>query len=154
MLAIALAFLVAFPSTSKTAWMSPESFHLAIGMRRAEVLHKLEEGGWKTRPGKDASHLIVDYTDANSFTLEFKKNRLRSIRFELFAFIPEARAAFAEQKAYLHHTFGAPKKLKSPAVLLYDRMLPNVMAVLSDDPKSVNGKKGLGLLVVRYYDPV
>jgi hypothetical protein len=28
-----------------------------------------------------------------------------------------------------------------------------VMVVLSADPKSTNGQKGLGILVVRYYDP-
>jgi hypothetical protein len=28
-----------------------------------------------------------------------------------------------------------------------------VMVVLNADPKSANGQKGLGILVVRYYDP-
>jgi len=37
---------------------------------------------------------------------------------------------------------------------VYDHTLPNVMVVLADDPKSANGQKGLGILVVRYYDPV
>jgi hypothetical protein len=156
MLATLLALFLAspFPAASKTAWMRPESFHLVIGMPRAEVLKKLGDAGWKTKPGKDASQLIIDYTDANSLTLQFRRNRLKAVRFEHFAFIPEARAAFAEETGYLRDTFGAPKKMKSKAVVLYDRILPNVMVVLSDDPKSENGKKGLGLLVVRYFDPL
>ena len=43
--------------------------------------------------------------------------------------------------------------MKSKSVLLYDSMLPNVMVVVRADPKSENGQKGLGILVVRYYDP-
>ena len=154
LLALALFFANPFPSASKTAWMRPESFHLVIGMSRAEALKKLGDAGWKTKPGKDATQLIIDYTDADSLTLQFRKNRLKAVRFEHFAFIPEARAAFTEEKDYLRDAFGTPKKMKSKSVVLYDRMLPNVMVVLSDDPKSENGRKGLGLLVVRYFDPL
>jgi hypothetical protein len=153
MLALVLAALVAFPSTSRTSWMRPESFHLAIGMPRAEALRKLDEAHWKTRPGKDANQLVVDYTDASSLTLEFRKNRLHAVRFELFAFLQDARAAFGEEKEYLAAAFGPPKKLKTDSILLYDHVLPNVMAVLTADPKSENGRKGLGVVVVRYYDP-
>jgi hypothetical protein len=38
-------------------------------------------------------------------------------------------------------------------VLIYDNALPNVMVVVNDDPMSEQGKKGLGVLAVRYYDP-
>jgi hypothetical protein len=148
-----LALLIAFPSTSKTAWMRPESFHLTIGMPRAEALQRLTEGGWSPKPGKDANHLVVDYTDASSLTLDFRKGRLHSVRFEFFAFLQDARAAFVEEREYLQSAFGTPKKLAKETILLYDRVLPNVMAVLSADPKSDNGKKGLGVVVVRYYDP-
>jgi hypothetical protein len=78
---------------------------------------------------------------------------LWSIRFELFAFLPDSKTAFNEEKAFLHESLGEPKKLKSKSVLVYDSTLPNVMVVLSADPKSENGAKGLGILVVRYYDP-
>ncbi|HLJ74754.1 MAG TPA: hypothetical protein VKU62_09225 [Thermoanaerobaculia bacterium] len=150
-----VAFLLAteFPSTSKTAWMQPESFHLAVGMARNEAIEKLEATGWKTKKLKDDNHLMIDYADDKAVTLEFHRDRLWSIRFELFAFLPDSVTAFHEEKAFLQQSLGAPKKLKSKSVLLYDSTLPNVMVVLSADPKSQNGAQGLGILVVRYYDP-
>ena len=101
-----------------------------------------------------ADQLVIDYGDDKEVTLQFHRNRLRSIRFELFVFLPDARTAFAEERDFLRETLGAPKKLKSKSVVLYDGVLPNVMVVLSADPKSANGSKGLGILVVRYYDPL
>ena len=76
------------------------------------------------------------------------------MRFEHFAFLQDARAAFEEETGYLRSAFGAPKKMKTKSIVVYDRVLPNVMVVLSADPKSENGQKGLGLLVVRYFDPL
>jgi len=153
-LLLALFLANPFPSPNKTTWMRPESFHLAIGLSRAEALKRLGDGGWKTKPGKNASELVVDYSDADSFTLQFRKNRLKAVRFEHFAFLQDAHAAFAEETTYLREVFGAPKKMKTSTVVVYDRMLPNIMVVLSADPKSENGQKGLGLLVVRYFDPL
>src|SRR5512142_2922388 len=95
---IALLLATAFPSASRTSWMRPESFHLAIGMHRREVVRILEEGGWKAQKGDDANHLIVDYTPTASLTLEFRKERLRSIRFELFTILTQIGAAFEEEK--------------------------------------------------------
>jgi hypothetical protein len=156
MLAALLTLFLAnpFPSASKTSWMRPESFHLTVGLKRAEALKRLADGGWATKPGKKKNELIVDYSDADSFTLQFRKDRLQAIRFEHFAFLQDSRTAFDEVKDYLRGAFGAPKKLKSKSIVLYDRVLPNVMVVLSADPKSENGQKGLGLLVVRYFDPL
>jgi hypothetical protein len=150
-----LVFLFAteFPSNSQTAWMQPQSFHLAVGMSRSEALDKLKDIGWKTKKLKDSDHLMIDYADDKAVTLEFHRDRLWSIRFELFAFLPDSKTAFNEEKAFLHESLGEPKKLKSKSVLVYDSTLPNVMVVLSADPKSENGAKGLGILVVRYYDP-
>ncbi len=150
------AFLLAtaFPSNSKTSWMRPESFHLIIGMRRDEVVKTLSERGWRTKKGDDDDHLVVDYADDKAVTLQFHRDRLRSIRFELFAFLPDAHTAFDEERAFLRDSLGEPKKsIKSSSVLLYDGTLPNVMVVLSADPRSANGQRGLGVLVVRYYDP-
>lgn len=149
----ALLLATAFPSTSQTSWMRPESFHLVIGMSRAETLEKLKEGNWKVEKGDDANQLVVDYSGTQSLTLEFRKERLRSIRFELFTIITKVGNAFAEEKSYLKHAFGEPKALKSKTVLLYDSVLPNIMVVVNDDPKSTSGRQGLGVLVVRYYDP-
>ena len=151
-LLLALLLSTEFPSNSKTSWMRPESFHLAVGMSRAEALEKLE--AWKLKKGDDENQLVIDYGDDKEVTLQFHHDRLRSIRFELFVFLPDAKTAFAEEKAFLQETLGPPKKLKSKSVLLYNDTLPNVMVVLSADPKSANGSKGLGILVVRYYDPL
>jgi hypothetical protein len=150
----ALLFATAFPSNSKTSWMRPESFQLTIGMPRTDVVKHLEDSGWKIKPGKDPSQMIVDYSDDKAMTLKFRGDRLHSARFELFAILPEARIAFAEESAFLRRKLGEPKKtIKSKSVLLYDAQLPNVMVVISADPKSENGRRGLGILVVRYFDP-
>jgi hypothetical protein len=149
---IVFLFATDFPSNSKTSWMRPESFHLAVGMSRAETMEKLE--AWKTKKGKAEDELVIDYADDKEVTLQFHRNRLRSIRFQLYAFLPDAHTAFDEEKAFLRQTLGAPKKLKSKAIVAYTDTLPNVMVVLSADPKSKNGENGLGILVVRYYDPL
>ncbi len=151
---IALILATAFPSNSKTSWMRPESFHLTIGMTRADAVRTLEERGLKAQKGENSDQLIADYTPTQALTLDFQKDRLRSIRFELFTVITQIDVAFEEEKAYLAKTFGAPKRVKSKSMLIYESTLPNVMAVVNDDPKSDNGKKGLGVLVIRYYDPV
>jgi hypothetical protein len=134
--------------------MSPQSFHLTIGMPRAEAVKKLMEFGWEVKDGRNRDEAIVDYTGEKAFTLEFQRERLRSVRFELFAMLPEIRAAFDEQKSLLVKQHGTPRKaLKSKSILLYDDRLPNIMVVVQSDPKSEYGKKGFGYLAVRYYDP-
>src|SRR5688572_20878771 len=106
-----LSFLIAtaFPSSNQTAWMAPQSFHLTVGMKRTDVVQKLAEGGFEAKPGKTDNELVVDYSDARAMTLEFRKERLHSLRFELFAMIPEIRAAFEEQKNLLLKEHGAPR---------------------------------------------
>ena len=98
-----VALLVAnpFPSSSRTAWMRPESFRLAIGMQRAEAVRRLTEDGWKPEKGDHPDQLILDYTSNKSLTLEFRKERLTSIRFELFVMIPEVASVFDEEKTFL-----------------------------------------------------
>ena len=150
MLAI-LTFLAAtavFPSNSTTGWMRPESFHLSIGMSRSDALKKLAGSGFEAKKGDDDQHMIVDYTPTQSLTLEFRKERLRSIRFELYTPLGETAAAFDQEKKYLRETFGVPRPVKSASMLIYDMTLPNVMAVMTRDTA-----KGIGTLVVRYYDP-
>jgi len=154
-LAFALLLAVVFPSSSKTSWMRPEAFRLAIGMSRSEVTKELQKSAWIPKPGRDANQLVVDYGEDKALTLDFQRDRLRSIRFELFTFLNDAQKVLDEERAYLRHQYGAPsKRIASKTILLYDHTLPNIMAVLSADPKTVNGKKGLALLVVRYYDPL
>jgi hypothetical protein len=147
---LALLLLTAFPSTSKTSWMRPESFHLVIGMPRTQVMQALEK--WSPKSGKHDNELVVDYSDDKSLTLEFSKNRLTSVRFELFVWLPEIRQAFDEQKKHLAGSLGSPRRA-TKSILIYDNTLPNVMVVVSDDRHSEQGKKGIGVLAVRYYDP-
>lgn len=149
---VALLLATAFPSTSKTSWMRPQAFHLTIGMTRAAAVKTLESNGWKPKKGDDPQQLVIDYADDKALTLQFARERLTSIRFELFTILQDAPAAFAEERAHLRATLGEPR-MKSKSVLIYDHTLPNVMAVLSADPSSEQAQKGVGMVVVRYYDP-
>jgi hypothetical protein len=145
----ALLLATLLPSATETAWMRPESFHLAIGMPRADALKVVEI----YKPKVKDDEATFDYTESRGITLQFRRDRLKAIRFEYFGFLNQARAAFDEEKSYLKGAYGAAKK-STPSLVLYDDRLPNVMAVLSADPKSDQGQKGIGMLVVRYYDPV
>jgi hypothetical protein len=145
-----LLLAVSFPSSSLTSWMRPEAFHLTIGMGRGEAVRALQ--AWNPKPGKDANEIVVDYTGEKALTLEFKADRLHSIRFELFAFLPKVRDAFVEEKQRLRETLGEPRK-STKSILIYDVKSPNVMVVLSDDTKSKQGLQGIGMLAVRYFDP-
>lgn len=147
---LVLALLTSLPSENKTAWMRLESFRLTIGMQRAEVAGALDK--WKPKRGANDDELVVDYASDKALTLEFRNDRLHAVRFELFAFLPQIRKAFEEERAYLREARGAPRKA-STSVLIYDTALPNVMVAVIDNPKSEQGKKGLGVLAVRYYDP-
>ena len=146
---LALLLTIVQPAV-RTDWMRPESFHLAIGMKRADAVGALR--AWNPKPGKDANEIVVDYSSDKALTLHFRKERLHAIRFELFVMLPQARPAFEEHRAFLRAKLGEPRKA-TKSVLIYDNTLPNVMVVVADDPKSAQGKKGLGVLAVRYYDP-
>ncbi len=147
---LALFLTTAFPSGSQTSWMRLESFRLSIGMTRDEAIEAIKV--WNPKKGKDRDEIVIDYSGDKAMTLEFRHDRLHSVRFELFAFLPQARKAFDEEQAHLRKARGAPRKA-TKSVLIYDTALPNVMVVLTDNPKSEQGKKGLGVLAVRYYDP-
>src|SRR5579859_3192560 len=96
-----LALLASIVPSNKTSWMRPDLFHLVIGMPRAECVKTLEQNGLKTKKGHDANHVVVDYSDERSLTLQFRRNRLSAINFEYFCLIPEAHVAFDEQKSAL-----------------------------------------------------
>jgi hypothetical protein len=150
-MALVLALLLtAFPSSSRVSWMRLESFHLVIGMTRDEMVKVIAP--WNPKYGKDKNEIVIDYAGDKALTLEMKNDRLRSVRFELFVLLPEIRKAFDEEKTYLRSARGTPRK-STPAVLIYDDALPNVMVVVKDDPKSEQARKGVGVLAVRYYDP-
>lgn len=150
---LALLLLTTPPAPAskvRTDWMRPDAFHLAIGMSRLQVTSTL--GAWTPKPGKDANEMVVEYSDDKAITLEFRNERLSSIRFELFVLLPEVRKAFEEERGYLQSDRGDPRKA-TKSILIYDNALPNVMVVVTDDPNSTQGKQGLGVLAVRYYDP-
>ncbi|PYQ30588.1 MAG: hypothetical protein DMF56_07195 [Acidobacteria bacterium] len=150
-MALVLALLLsAFPSNSRVSWMRLESFHLIIGMTRDEMVNVIAP--WNPKFGKDKNEIVIDYNGDKALTLELKNDRLRSVRFEFFALLPEIRKAFDEEKTYLRGARGTPRKSTS-SILIYDDALPNVMAVVKDDPSSEQARKGLGVLAVRYYDP-
>jgi hypothetical protein len=147
---LALLLATSFPSNSRTSWMRPDAFRLAIGMSRIETMTVLEK--WAPKPGKDANEVVIDYSDDKALTLQFRNNRLTSVRFELFVFLPEIRLAFEEERARLAEARGKPRKA-TKSILIYDNALPNVMVVAADNPKSQQGKQGIGVLAIRYYDP-
>lgn len=152
---ITLLLATSFPSSTRTSWMTPESFRLVIGMSRVETVKTLEDSGWRVKHGRNENEMVLDYAEDKALTLEFNRERLHSVRFELFALLPLIREAFDEQQMMLRKAHGKPKKaVRSKSIVVYDNRLPNIMMVLSDDPKSAYGKKGLGFLAVRYYDPV
>lgn len=152
--AILVALLsTAFSAPTKTSWMTPGAFHLAVGMKREKALQVLSDGGWAPKPGKAPNQWIVDYSESQSLTLEFADDRLRSIRFELFAFFPEVKEAFKEQADLLRKQEGPPRKVKSPSVLIYDWKVPNIMVVMSIDHTTSAGRQGVGFLTVRYFAP-
>ena len=147
-----LMLLASIAPSNKTSWMRPELFHLIIGMPREQAVKTLEQNGWKPKRGDHENEVIVDYSDERTLKLQFRRDRLNALDFELFALLPEAKTAFVEQREALAAKLGAPRKAL-PSILVYDDRLPNVMVVLSADPKSEQGRRGLGMLVVRYYDP-
>lgn len=143
-----------FPSASLTSWMTPEAFHLRLGMKRAAAMESLSANGFKTTPGKASGHVVVEYGAERSVTLAFENDRLKSLRFELVSFAPKVKSAFNEQRDELLKSRGEPRKPSSPTVLLYDDQIPQIQVVLSIDPTTEYGKQGLGFLVVRYFVPV
>lgn len=146
---LALLLTIAQPAP-QTDWMRLESFHLAIGMKRTEALDAVR--AWNPKKGRNDDELIVDYSGEKALTLEFRNDRLQSARFELFVLLPNVRRAFEEKRAALLGAWGEPRKA-TRSIIIYDNKLPNVMVVVADNPQSENGRKGVGVLAVRYYDP-
>jgi hypothetical protein len=146
-LLLAILFAVA-PSVSQTSWMRPDAFHLTIGMAKGDAVKALSSGGLTVRDGDHAGQLVADITPTKSITIELAKDRLQSVRFELFTMSDVMGAAFEEEKKFLRDSFGAPKSIASKSMVIYNTTLPNVMAVVTTDVK-----QGLSTLAVRYFDP-
>lgn len=149
-------FLLLFTSnysTARTSWMTPDAFHLALGMKRDAVMKRLKDDGWKPEKGKE-DDVVLLYDEKRTLTLGFQSERLHSLRFELVDFIPDVKAAFSEREKYLTDHYGEPSRHGSDTTLLnYDHALPNIQLVLSTDRSSSFGVQGLGFVVVRYFNP-
>ena len=131
--------------------MEPAAFHLKVGMSRGDAVERLRVGGLATKPGKRGDELFVEFDQGKTLTLSFRRGNVSSIRFELVAFPNEIREAFVEKKKALREQLGPP--VERGTTLIYDQTKPNVMAVMSIDPKSSFGRQGLGFFVVRYFEP-
>lgn len=144
----------AFPSSKNhSSWMSPDSFHLTIGMSRRAAEAKLTEHRWKLKEGKDGD-LVVEIENNKTMTIGFQNGKIDSIRFEYVAFLQDVKAAFADRETALRKSLGPPRRAGSSAkVLIYDKTAPNIHVVLSTDRSTSYGKQGLGFLVVRYFAP-
>lgn len=148
-LLLALLLTAAQP-VPRTDWMSPSAYHLTIGMKRAAAVEALH--AWTPKPGSSGDEVVVDFSGERALTLRFRKDRLISARFELFAMLPDARRAFDELRARLLADRGKPRR-STKSVLVYDNALPNLLVAIADDPKSEQGRRGLGVVAVRYFDP-
>ena len=153
LLITSLLLAISFPSNSKTSWMRPDSFHLTIGMSKSAAMAKLKDSEWDIEDRGDTVN--VEYDGNKALTLEFTKERLYGVRFELFGLIPEIKSAFDEERKFLKEHLGDPKKAgHSDTIVIYDTLLPNIMMVASTELTTENGRKGIGRLVVRYFDPL
>lgn len=154
MIHLALLLLLGIsPSAQKTTWMTPESFHLSLGMKRSAVVKRLKKDGWKWEKGKVESHMVIAYENGKTVTLGFESDRLRSIRFELVDFFPAVKAGFREQQQTLNRKRGSPGPASNETVLIYEDRKPNVHVVVVADVRTEFGKHGVGFLVVRYFEP-
>ncbi|MEO8215878.1 MAG: hypothetical protein ABI718_02235 [Acidobacteriota bacterium] len=131
--------------------MEPASFHLTIGMAQSQVTAKLAEQGWSLHKGKIENEHFIEYDQGKTVTLVFSQDKLSSARFEFVDFVPEVKAAFAEQRKSLRHNYGLPLVRGNGNTLIYDLPDVSIFAVLSTNPKDEFGKKGLGFFVVRYF---
>lgn len=155
LLIFSLLAATAFPSkATNAAWMSPQSFQLKIGMTRSDAQTRLSESRWKLKKGKVTDEVVVEIESNKTLTLQFRKGKLDSARFEYVAFLQDVKAAFSEREVTLKTDHGEPKRPGGPAkILIFEKSNPNVHVVLSTDKSTSYGKQGLGFLVVRYFAP-
>ena len=154
-IALTLALLLAttFPSNSPTGWMQPASFRLQLGMTEKAALERARTLGLEEAPSKEKGVKAFAYGDQRTVVMKFERGKLLSIRFELVDFLPGVRKAFEEQQKLLSARLGPPSQKVGETVVIYDKTRPNVFVVANIDPASDAGKQGLGMLVVRYFEP-
>jgi hypothetical protein len=147
-------FFTSFPASSQTSWMQPAAFHLRLNMTKSEVARVAKEHGWKLQKGKQPTHQVINFDDRKTVTLMYFNKRLQSIRFEMVDFFPAVKSGFGEQKTLLSKNLGgASTQFSTDTILVFDKKRPNVHVFLTADKTSDMGKQGIGMLVVRYFDP-
>lgn len=133
--------------------MDPAAFQLRVGMSEADATAALRQHGWKTERGKAAGETIVSYEQGRTLTIVAERGKVRSIRFELVGFVPDVQQAFQERQKTLRRELGQPSEHAKGSTLIWEKSAPNVIAVVSTDRTTSYGRQGLGVFVVRYFDP-
>lgn len=152
MVVLLLLLQLQFPAADETSWMEPASFHLDLGEPRSEVEASFAARGWRIERDDDGT-FIHDYAEGKVVTMEFRKDRLTSIRFELVSLRPRLSDNWEQVKSRLRDRFGDPEVEKA-SLLLTGTEDEAVHAVLEDDLDSSLGKQGAGRIIVRYFVPV
>lgn len=141
--------LQSLPTTSEVAWMEPAAFHLKIGQTRAQVEASFARRGWKL--AEEGETLVHEYANGKTVVLEFRDDRVRSIRFELVTFIPRQTAEWSEVRDRLLALHSKPV-VESDSVMVFREKDLEIHAVLQDDPDSEIGKQQAAMIIVRYFD--
>ena len=136
-----------FPSGSMTSWMEPAAFRLALGDSMESVQKRFEARGWELGEGRGIDQLVHHYDETRTVTLYFRDAELSSIRFELTAFVPDAKKAFEERETRLRELFGDPRSLGEHGEEFSgaDGTVHLVLVEAGDDAE------GVATLVVRYF---
>jgi hypothetical protein len=95
--------------------------NLIIGMERDATSRRSPIAAGR----EDTDHedqMVIDYGDDKAVSLQFQTGCI--IRFELFAFLPDAKRAFDEEQHFAAIARRA-EETEVKSVLLYDAMLPN-----------------------------
>lgn len=154
LLSLAIQAAPPTPAESATEWMQPAALGLETGMSTADVMARLEAEGLTVTEGKVAGEQIVEYAAGRTITLQFRQQRLVSLRFELVDFLPMMRKHWTQLQEELSERIGEPDAAPPGLeVRIWTSKSPNVMAALSMLQDDEFGKQGLGYAVVRYFEP-
>lgn len=150
--ALLLMAVSQFPSATDTTWMEPAAFRLVLGESRDHVLSEFETRGWTLEPGESDEVLIHPYDDRKTVALEFRQDRLVSVRFELVSFRPRIAGDWDDLRAQLRERFGDPA-VDQARVQVVNTPALTIHAVLNDSTDSELGQSGAGMIIVRYFVP-
>lgn len=151
---VALLLMAAsqFPSATDTTWMEPAAFRLVLGESRDGVRETFETRGWSLEPGESDDVLVHPYDDRKSVAMEFREDRLVSVRFELVSFRPQLAGDWDDLRDQIRERFGEPE-VDQPRVQVVNTPAFTIHAVLNDSVDSELGQSGAGMIIVRYFVP-